>query len=261
MLTLDAYTPPEIARRVEEAAVLKASRGALQTFVLAILAGAFIALGAALCTLIVQDTIVTPGLTRWVGGVAFSLGLILVCVAGSELFTGNNLLVMAVVDGRVSQGSLFRHGVLVYFGNFAGAFGIALLMHLADAWNSGAGAYGRMAISIGVAKAALPFGTALARGILCNLLVCLAVWMTFACRSVADRVLVIVPPIAAFVALGFEHSVANMYFIPAAWLAGRPFDLGSALWDNLLPVTIGNILGGGFGVGLVYKLVYGSRAP
>lgn len=259
MTNFDAYTPSEIAQRVEVAAGLKASRGTLATFCLAVLAGSFIAMGAALFTFIIQEPFATAALTRWVGGIAFSLGLILVCVAGGELFTGNNLLVMAAVDSKVTWGAVLRNWMLVYAGNFAGALGTALLIHWAGLLESESG-QGRTAHSIAVAKTTLPFMPAFVRGILCNILVCLSVWMTYACRSVSDKVLVIVPPVAAFVALGFEHSVANMYFLPAGWLAGEPFDLAEALLRNLLPVTIGNMIGGGVFVGLVYKLVYGRAA-
>lgn len=256
MISLDAYTPAEIAHRVEEAAALKASRGTMATLCLAVLAGAFIALGAALYTHTIQEPFGTPALTRLAGGVAFSLGLILVCVAGGELFTGNNLLVMAAVDHKISWLALLRNWALVFMGNAVGAVGIALLMKWSGVWEGQGGGHGRCALAIAETKLSLPLGAALARGVLCNLLVCLAVWMTYAGRSVVDRVAVLVPPVAAFVALGLEHSVANMYFIPAAWLYSPTFDLGAALWHNLVPVTLGNMLGGGVGVGLVYSLAY-----
>jgi formate/nitrite transporter len=246
-----------MAARAEEAGVRKASMDAATTLVLGLLGGAFIALGAAYSTAATAG--LTPGLgtTRLVGGVTFSLGLILVIVGGAELFTGNALIVMGAAGGRVTLRALLRNWGLVYAGNFAGAAATALLV-----WLSGPPVLvAENAIRIAEAKVRLGFGQAVALGVLCNGLVCLAVWLCFGARTLADKVLAIVFPISAFVACGFEHSVANMYVLPLGLLLGAPA-LGweAVLLKNLLPVTIGNILGGGVLVGGVYWFVYLRRA-
>ena len=207
------------------------------------------------------------GVTRLLAGVTFSLGLILVVVAGAELFTGNNLVVMAWAGRRVSTTRLLAGWLLVYVGNFAGAIATAALVFFARQYEFGGGAVGEQALAIGVAKTSLGFGQAVILGTLCNALVCLAVWLTYSARTVADKILAVVPPIAAFVAAGFEHSVANMYFIPFALFVKSDVDGGGAvdtsgltwdafLLDNLLPVTLGNIVGGTLMVGAVYWFVY-----
>jgi formate/nitrite transporter len=274
---LDALPPAEMARKAETVGVTKAGMGALDVFVLAVLAGAFIALGAVFATTVATSADGMPyGVTRLLSGLTFSLGLILVVVAGAELFTGNNLIVMAWASRRVSTGRLLRNWVVVYAGNFVGAFGTVVLVWLGKQYTFGNGAVGATALSIATSKTSLGFGQAIALGALCNALVCLAIWLTYGAHTTTDKVLAIVPPIAAFVAAGFEHSVANMYFIPAglliksddAWIAstsGLP-DLGGLSWgsflaDNLIPVTIGNIVGGGLMVGAVYWFVYLRRRP
>jgi formate/nitrite transporter len=214
------------------------------------------------------------GITRLAGGLSFCLGLILVIVGGAELFTGNALIVMAAASGKVSLGRLLRNWALVYAGNFAGALATAAVVLASGQHAFGGGAVGANALRIAAAKCGLGFGQAVALGVLCNVLVCLAVWLTLGARSVADKILAIVFPIAAFVALGFEHSIANMYFIPLglgikAWAdpsfwsaAGlSPGDvpkltLEAFLVANLIPVTLGNIVGGAGMVGLVYWFVY-----
>lgn len=269
--SVDAYTPQQIARRVEQVGISKSTSDPLQIFALAMLAGAFIALGAAFFTLVTHDAgDVAAGLMRLVGGLSFCLGLILVVVAGAELFTGNNLIVMACVAGKVTLAQLLKNWLIVYIGNFVGALGILLMIWLSGHWQIGDGAVGAKAVSIAQAKVNLDWGEAFFRGMLCNVLVCLAVWLCFAGRSVVDKVLAVLFPITAFVAMGFEHSVANMYFIPAGMLAAldpallatldpaqmQRFDLGGLFWHNLIPVTLGNMLGGGFFVGLVYWFIY-----
>jgi formate/nitrite transporter len=190
------------------------------------------------------------------GGVAFSLGLILVLIGGAELFTGNNLIVMAWADRKVTTAELLRNWVVVYFANFAGALGSVALFYLAGALDMNGGAVGETAAGIARAKLELDFSTAFFRGVLCNTLVCLAIWLCFAARRVTDKILAIVFPISAFVALGFEHSVANMYLIPIGMLAqGGGIDAG-ALIANLMPVTLGNILGGSGLVALTYWMIY-----
>ncbi len=191
----------------------------MQLVTLSVLAGMFIALGAAAFTAAMAGADLAHGPTRLLGGLIFSTGLILVVVAGAELFTGNALIVMAWVDGRVGLGGLVRNWSLAYLGNLAGALFVVLLMGASGLLSGPAGETARQ---IAEAKEGLAFIPALARGILCNMLVCLAVWLTFAARSVADKLLAIVFPISAFVLLGYEHSVANMYLIPAGWAAGSP---------------------------------------
>jgi len=252
---IDAYTPPRIARLVEDAGVAKAALPALQTLVLGFLGGAFIALGAMYYTVVVTDSGLGLGPTRLLGGAAFSLGLILVVVGGAELFTGNNLIVMAWVDRRISLPALLRNWVLVYVGNLAGALGTVLLMHLSGAMGVGGGAVARTAAAIAAAKVALPWGEAFFRGLLCNVLVCLAVWLAMGARTTSGRIPAIVFPVSAFVALGFEHSVANMYLIPIGALSGAQVTLAGFV-ANLVPVTLGNIVGGGVFVAGVYWLVY-----
>ena len=257
---IDAYAPPQIAQRIEEGGVRKAALPASRTFVLGVLGGAFIAFGAMAYTVVVTGSTLGFGPTRLVGGVAFALGLVLVLVAGAELFTGNALLVMAWTARRIALTRLLRNWLLVYVANAVGAFGSVALVFLSGVLALDGGGVGRTAGALADAKLALGPGEAFFRGILCNVLVCLAVWLSFATTDVAGRILAIVFPVAAFVALGFEHSVANMYILPAGDLAaGRPIDL-AALAANLVPVTLGNIVGGGVLVALVYRLAYPPEA-
>ena len=252
---LDAYKPAEVALRIEEAGVRKAALPALPLATLSVLAGVFIALGAAAFTAALAGTPPGFGPARLLAGVVFSTGLILVIVAGAELFTGNALIVMAWVDGLVRPSALFRNWAYAFSGNLAGALGVAALMALSGLL---AGPQGEVARGIAEAKQALGPLEAFTRGVLCNMLVCLAVWLTFAARSVTDKVLAIIFPISAFVLLGYEHSVANMYLIPAGWAAGSPVSLTGFL-GNLVPVTLGNIAGGAGGVALTYWLAYRPR--
>ena len=275
---IDAYAPSQMAARVEKAGIVKGNLDFLSTFTLAVLAGAFIAFGAALYTYVIHDSMLSVGLTKLLGGLVFCLGLILVIVAGAELFTGNNLIVMAYVSRKVTLRQLLRNWVIVFAGNLAGSLGIVFLIWLTGQWTAGESALGVKALMIANVKVNLTFWQALSKGTLCNILVCLAVWLCFSGRSVTDKILAIIFPITAFVALGFEHSVANMYFIPAGLLIKQsPLVLSAAqttlgqapelsrltipgfLINNLLPVTIGNIIGGGFLVAAVYWFVYLRR--
>jgi formate/nitrite transporter len=255
---IDDYKPAEMARLVEELGVRKAVMPALQLFTLAVLAGAFIGFGALAYTMVMTGTDLTFGPARFLGGLVFSLGLILVIVGGAELFTGNALLVMALVDRRIGVGALLRNWAIVYAGNFAGALALVALVALAHLMD---GPMGETARKIAAAKAALPLGVAFFRGVLCNALVCLAVWLTISARSVTGKILAIVWPISAFVLLGLEHSVANMYLVPAGWWAGADVST-AAFFATLMAVTAGNVVGGAGGVGLAYWLAYRpSRAP
>jgi formate/nitrite transporter len=258
-LELDAYTPAQIAERVERAGVAKARLPALQTLTLGVLAGGFIALGGLYATLALTDHGLGFGPSRLLAGAAFSLGLVMVVVAGAELFTGNTLLVMARVDGRIATAELARNWTLVYLANLAGALGLALLVWLAGVLEAGGGRMLETAAAIARAKVALPPVEALARGILCNLLVCMAVWLSLAAREVAGKILAVVFPVSAFVALGFEHSIANMYLVPVAILHGVEGVGVGGFVANLVPVTIGNVIGGGVLVGLAYWLCYRWR--
>jgi formate/nitrite transporter len=253
---LDAYAPAEIAARIESEGVAKARLPALQTATLGFLAGAFIAFGAMFFTVTITGSTLGLGPTRLLGGIAFSLGLILVAVGGAELFTGNNLIVMAWADRHIRTAELLRNWAIVYVANFAGAVGCALMVHWSGTLRLGDGAVAATAAGIAAAKAALSPAEAFWRGVLCNALVCLAVWLCHAAHDVASRVLAIVFPIAAFVALGFEHSVANMYFIPLALFEGVPGVSLAGLAGNLVPVTLGNMVGGSLFVAAVYWLVY-----
>jgi formate/nitrite transporter len=214
--SMDALLPAEMAAKAEEIGLKKVGISADRTFVLAVLAGAFIALGAIFSTTVAAGAAgaMPFGVTRLLAGPAFSLGLILVIVGGAELFTGNNLIVMAWANRKVKTTLLLCNWGIVYLGNFVGAAATAILMYLSEQYRFGNGSVGATALVTAHAKVGFGFGQAVVLGILCNGLVCLAVWLSYSCRSTADKVLAIVPPIAAFVAAGFEHSIANMYFIP-----------------------------------------------
>jgi len=264
MSGMDAFAPAEIAALVETRGVAKANAPFVTTFVLGVLAGAFIALGAVLATMIGTGSQLGFGVTRWLSGIGFSLGLILVVVAGAELFTGNNLIVMSVVSGKVPIARLLRNWTIVYIGNFVGALSIAVFVWLGDWGSQDEGAVGASAVSIAAAKASLPFWDVLWRAVLANALVCLAVWLATGGRTIVDKVFAIVFPISAFVASGFEHSIANMYFIPVGLLLQRDLPGGEAVegldvlgfGSNLAAATIGNVVGGAVLVGLVYWFVY-----
>ena len=251
----DAYAPREIALRVEEAGVAKARLALVPLAMLGVLAGAFIGLGSLYYVIVVSDPALPPALQRVLGGLVFSLGLLLVVVAGAELFTGNNLIAMAWADGRVSTRALLRNWAVVGLANFAGAAGIAALAF----WSGHADAYAATYLKIAAAKSSLTLQQAFFRGVLCNVLVCLAVWMALAGRSVTDKLVAVAFPVSAFVAAGFEHSIANMYFLPLAMMlqarAALPVD-ASGLWRNLVPVIAGNIVGGSVLVALVYYVIY-----
>jgi formate transporter len=269
---LDALAPPEVARKAESIGIAKASMPAVTVFVLAVLAGAFIALGAVFATSVAAGGSELPfGVVRLLAGLTFTLGLILVVVAGAELFTGNNLIVMAWAGRRVTTARLAGNWTLVWIGNFVGALGTALLVFVAKQYEFGGGAVGEAALSIAAAKTDLGFVQAVALGMLCNALVCLAVWLTYGAHTTTDKIIAVIPPIAAFVAAGFEHSIANMYFISigllvksddgfVAGLESPPdlstLDVEGFLVGNLLPVTIGNVIGGAVMVGGVYWFVY-----
>lgn len=286
-IKIDSLLPAEMATRAEYLGVRKADMPAFTMFMLSLLAGAYISLGAIFATTIAAGgmsvttvdgaaafTIGLPfGVTRLLTGLSFCLGLILVVVGGAELFTGNNLIVMAWASGKVTSRALLRNWVIVYIGNFIASILTAGLMFFTRQYTFGANAVGISALRIAVAKCELGFGQALALGILCNALVCLAVWLTYSARTTLDKIAAIIFPITAFVAAGFEHSIANMYFIPFA-LFVKSFDpqymavigdkvshLEFLTWrafffNNLLPVTIGNIIGGTMLVAAIYWVIF-----
>ena len=274
-LSTNAYSPREMACKAETVGVAKANLDFLSTFVLAVMAGAFIAFAACLYTTAItgmpRDLF---GPARLLGGLSFCLGLILVVVAGAELFTGNTLIIIATVSGKVRFSQLLRNWLIVYVGNLVGSLAVVILIYYAMQWKMGDMAVGVTAYNIAAKKLTLPFFTAFCSGILCNALVCLAIWLCYSARSTTDKILSIIFPITAFVALGFEHSVANMYFIPYGIMLALSGDFTSnpAVVDviksdpsiftisnciaNLVPVTLGNIVGGAILVGLVYWIVY-----
>lgn len=273
--SVDALMPQAMAEKMEVVGVAKVNLGPLRMFALAVLAGAFISLGAIFATTVTTGAGEMPfGMGKLLGGLVFCLGLILVIGAGAELFTGNNLIVMAWAHGRVSTTHLLRNWVIVYIGNFFGSLLTVLMMLLSRQYAFGGGAVGLNALNIANHKVGLDFVQAIFLGILCNALVCLAVWLCLGARSATDKILAIIFPITAFVAAGFEHSVANMYFIPMGlaikntadstfWqqIGRTTADFANLTWGNfffanLLPVTLGNIIGGSVFVGLVYWFIY-----
>lgn len=269
----DSYSPSEIAKKIELVGVLKARLDFFSTFILAMLAGSFISLGGMFSILATSQVTWSYPFTQLLGGLTFSLGLILVVVAGAELFTGNNLIVMAFASRRIGILALLRNWGIVYFGNHAGAILTSGVLYLSRAWATENYLFGARALLIANRKASLSFVEAFFLGILCNILVCLAVWLAMGGRSVTDKILAIIFPISAFVAMGFEHSIANMYFITFGLMvksesnlisviqaSGKMIDLSNlnylGMISNLLPTTLGNIIGGSLFVGVVYWLIY-----
>ncbi len=265
-LGLDAYSPREISEKIQSVGVSKARLSFVQTAMLGVLAGAFIGLGALYFAIVASDATLGFAATRVLGGFVFSLGLVLVSVGGAELFTGNNLMVMAWADRKITAAELLRNWSIVYVANAVGAVGLAVTVYLAHHGAMNGGAVAAAYVKIAAAKTALPFAEAFFKGVLCNVLVCLAVWLAMAGHTVVDKILAIVFPISAFVAAGFEHSVANMYFIPLGMMLADGVTLPAAVnvaslgWTglahNLVAVTLGNIVGGAAMVALVYYLVY-----
>lgn len=254
---MDAYPPPEIARKVERIGVTKARADTLTFLVLAVLAGAFISLAALLFTVVITGSRIGFGPTRFLGGLSFCLGLILVAVAGAELFTGNNLIAMAWASRRITARDVLRSWLLAYAGNVAGCLGTVLLAVWAGMAGLDGGSVGATAVSIARAKADLSLVEAFARGILCNALVCLAVWLAIGARSVTDKILAILFPVTAFVAIGSEHSIANWFFLPFGLVADTQGVVSSAgAARNIAAVTAGNLAGGTLLVAAVYWVAY-----
>jgi formate/nitrite transporter len=280
-----------MAAKAEDLGVKKVNLRADNMFMLAVLAGAFIGIGAIFATTVsagsmpIKDaagaaafsTGLPYGVTRLLTGLAFSLGLTLVIVGGAELFTGNALITMAFASKKVTLAQLLRNWTIVFVGNFVGSILTAFIMFLGKQYTFGGGAVGLNALNIGEAKSSLEFLQAIALGIMCNAIVCMAVWMCYSARTTTDKILSIVPAISCFVAAGTEHNVANMYFIPMAlfikgsgdtkffeMIGKTAADFPNLTWGNffvanLLPVTIGNIIGGAIMVGLVYWFIYSRK--
>jgi formate transporter len=292
-ITFDTILPAAMAVRAEDAGVRRAATDLQTIFVLSVLGGAFVAFGALFATTVSAGSIAITspdgaaalsaglpyGIVRLLIGLVFCVGLILVVVGGAELFTGNTLIIMAWASRKVTTRALLLNWLVAFSGNFVGAVATAAIMFLTTQYTFGSGAVGLVALSTAHSKAALSFVPALTLGIMCNALVCLAVWMCYSARTNIDRVVTIVPPITAFAAAGFEHCVANMYFIPIGlfikagapdsfWtsIGKTPADFAALTWDNflvgnLVPVTIGNIIGGSLMVGAVYWFVYLRKKP
>ena len=275
IVVTDAYSPPQIASRIDKVALAKARLSLSQTFMLSILAGAYLGLGAQFATLVISDSTLHIGLTSLIEGVVYSLGFILAVVGGAEVFTGNCLIIMGYVSKRITTRELLNNWIISYTGNFIGSLTMVCWMYKSQQWEFFHHMVGAKALLIAHKKVNLPFMAAFARGVLCNALICLAVWLCFSGRSVADKVISIIFPIGGFVASGFEQCVSNMYFIPigivlrkneaiiaaSEKMAGRPLDLSQLTWKgffihNLIPVTLGNIVGGVILVGIIFWFVY-----
>lgn len=279
--SFDAVLPASMAEKAEQIGIKKAKSDFITLFALGVLAGAYIALGAIFATTATTGAtgMLSYGVSKLLSGLCFSLGLILVIVGGAELFTGNMLIVMAFASGKLPLTAVLRNWGIVYLSNFVGAIGTAVIIYLSGQYAFGHGAVGLNMLTIAETKTSLAFFPALFLGILCNVAVCLAVWLTYSARSTTDKIMAILFPITMFVAAGFEHSVANMYFIPAALfvkfsgdsaffeaIQKTPADFPHITWGNffignLLPVTIGNIIGGAVMVGLVYWFIYLRKKP
>lgn len=271
----DALMPPDMAHKAEEVGVYKATKNPLQSFFLAITAGVFISIAFVFYTTVTTGAGDMPyGMSKFVGGLAFSLGLILVVICGGELFTSSVLTTVARASGRITTTQLLRNWVVVYFGNMIGALFFVTLIWIAQQHMTANGQWGINAMKIAQHKLHHNFAQAVVLGMLCNLLVCLATWMTFSCRTATDKVMVMLLPVAMFVASGFEHSIANMFMIPMGiviqtfaspefWTATgvdpsqfADLTISNFIFNNLIPVTIGNIIGGGFLVGMTYWIIH-----
>jgi formate transporter len=266
IFNLQAYSPAEIEEAVEKVGVKKANLPFLASFMLAIVAGGGVGFGALYYTIVASDPTLGFAAVRVVGGLVFTLGLVLVLVGGAELFTGNNLIVMAWASGKVSARTMLRNWTIVYLGNFVGALGLIVLVFYSHHLDMNDGRIGMSVLSTAAGKIRPDVLTLFCKGILCNVLVCAAVWLAYAGRSVTDKILAVMLPVSAFIAAGFEHCVANMYFLPLAWLlvqtghAPSNFDASlitlPGILHNLVPVTLGNIVGGAGFVGAIYWAIY-----
>jgi len=255
---VDAFSPSQITEKVRTIGVTKAQLPLLAMAMLGIAGGGFISLGAIFSAVVGSDPTLAFGISHVLSGIVFCLGLILVIVAGAELFTGNNFLVMAWADGKISTAQITKNWVVVYLSNALGAFGMVAIVYFSGFADSHDGAVANYYVALAAKKTGLSFSEAFFRGILCNLLVCLAVWLASAGRTVTDKILALIFPVSAFIAAGFEHCVANMFFIPMGILYSNADNLitWAGLFHNLLPVTLGNIVGGSIMVATFYYVIY-----
>jgi len=271
ILNLNAYSPSEVQEAIEKIGVTKVDMPFLPCFMLSVVAGGSIGFGALYYTIVSSDADLSFATARLLGGLVFSLGLALVLVGGAELFTGNNLIVMAWASGRVSMARMLRNWVIVYLGNLVGALGLVVLVVLSRHLEMNNGRLAQAVIDTASAKIRPDIVTLFFKGVLCNVLVCMAVWLAYAGRSVTDKIVGLVLPISAFVAAGFDHCVANLYFLPLAWVIVQtgavPANLDvsaitvTGIVHNLVPVTLGNIVGGAGLVGFVYWAIYRKGLP
>lgn len=271
MLRLAALYPAKIEERAETVGVGKTTRPVGQLFTLAILAGMFIGMGGMFMTLVKSDASLSFAASSLLGGLSFGLGLFLVICAGSELFTGNSLMIVSLLSKKITLGQMIKNWVIVWVGNLVGSLILVALLYFAGFYNMNGGAVGEMMMTVAAGKINLTWPTIMCRGIMCNILVCLAVWVSFACRSIVDRFVTVIFPIMAFVACGFEHCIANMYFLPMALLVkstGAVEYTGTANIDaitmggiafNISAATVGNIIGGCVFVGLIFWYTYAKN--
>jgi formate/nitrite transporter len=263
---MDAYSPAEVEDKCEKIGVKKATMPFLPSFLLSVIAGGSIGLGAMYYTLIMADPTISFAAQRVLGGMVFTLGLALVVVAGAELFTGNNLIVCAFANRQLTAWQVLRNWIVVWVGNLVGAFGLAFVVLMSHHPEMNNGAVGAVMLKVAIGKITPDSATLFFKGVMCNLLVCLAVWLSYAGRGVTDKIFALFLPISAFVACGFEHSIANQYFLSMAWLltvtgqvpAGLDVSVITlgGIFHNLIPVTLGNIVGGSGMVGIMYWLIY-----
>jgi formate transporter len=266
IFNFNAYGPDEIQDAIEMIGVKKANMPFLPSFMLAVVAGGSIGFGALYYTIVASDEAFSFATIRILGGLVFSVGLAIVLIGGAELFTGNNLIVMAWASRRISSIEVLRNWLIVYSGNLVGALGLVFLVLFSHHPEMNGGRIGLSILNTAVGKVTPDVATLFFKGILCNVLVCLGVWLAYAGRSVTDKIVGLMLPVSAFVAAGFEHCVANMYFLPLAWLltelGNTPKDLATSaitvtgIIHNLVPVTLGNIVGVAGFVGFVYWIIY-----
>lgn len=265
----EALTPAQITAKAEDLGITKTEMSFGRSFMLSIMAGAFISMGAMFFCLVVGDPNLPFAIQRVLGGFLFCLGLILVVVAGAELFTGNTMIIMTAASKRIRWSAVWKNWVVVFIGNFIGALVIVGLVFLSEMPNMNGGQIGQTMVSVAAGKMHAGWLALFAKGIMCNFLVCLGVWMAYASKTVADKILAVLFPITAFVACGFEHCVANMFFLPMGALLASlgiapagidpaTVDMMGALynWSATVP---GNIVGGAIFVGLAYWFIYRKK--
>jgi formate/nitrite transporter len=262
----DAYSPAEIQDKVEKLGVKKARMPFVPEFMLSVVAGGSIGLGGMFFCIVLADAQISFAIQRVLGGVVFCLGLALVMIAGAELFTGNCLIVMAWANRQIRTIEVLRNWTIVWFGNLVGALGLIFLLYMSHHYDLGNGAVGAAVVKLAISKIQPDAVTIFFKGVMCNVLVCLGCWLAYAGRSVADKMAGMILPVAAFVAAGFEHCVANMYFLPFAWLLAQTGHVPAGvdvsvltipgIVHNLIPATLGNIVGGGVFVGFIYWVIY-----